>query len=162
MRCIEAITLRKTNPKRCATAAKSVVSLWTALERPDIAEFANDLCAVAKAAHESQHQLFARDIRSEGWADGSDRSRSVDTICRRSKFFDRLNAARDWMGGTSVPADAGVVDSRVERYKEGLLRERPDFSLLPDAAREDRLGAWKRATEDKVVKYRRWLEEGAR
>ena len=61
-----------------------------------------------------------------------------------------------------MPADAGVVDSRVERYKEGLLRERPDFSLLPDAAREDRLGAWKRATEDKVVKYRRWLEEGAR
>jgi len=162
LRCIEAITLRKTNPKRCATAAKSVVGLWNALERPGIAEFANDLCTVAKAAHESPHQLFSRDIRSEGWSEGSDRSRSVDTICRRSKFFDRLNAAKDWMDGAAAPTDAGVVESRVEMYREGLFRERPDFSLLPDAAREDRLGAWKRATEDKVVKYRRWLEEGAR
>ena len=153
LRCIETITLRKANPQRCATAAKSVVGLWRAVERPDIEEFAADLCLVAKAAHESPHQLFARDIRGDGWVDGSDRSRSVDTICRRSKFYDRLNAAKDWAG----ESDASTVESRVERYRAGLISERPDFSRLPEMARADRQGEWELATEKKVTKYREWL-----
>jgi hypothetical protein len=155
LRCIEAITLRKTNPKRCATAAKSVVGLWSALERPDILEFAEDLCLVAKAAHECSHQLFARDIRGEGWQDGSDRSRSVDTICRRNKFFDRLNAAKDWSGADSGDSSVG---SRVERYEKTLMLDMPDFSRLPEAAKSERLAAWSQATQAKVIKYREWLE----
>ena len=159
LRCIEAITLRKTNPKRCATAAKSVVGLWSALERPDIEEFAEDLCLVAKAAHECPHQLFSRDIRSEGWPDGSDRSRSVDTICRRNKFFDRLNAAKDWTGAST---GASSVESKVDRYERSLMADMPDLSRLPEAARSERETAWLQATEQKVIKYREWLERSAK
>jgi hypothetical protein len=162
LRCLAAITLRDVDPKRCATAAKSVVGLWKVLEMPDIEEFADDLCLVAKAAHECPHQLFARDIRGEGWADGSNRAKSVDTICRRGKFYDRLNAARDWLDNTPGSAtSAAVIESRVDQYRAKIIRDRPDFSRLPDGVREERQGSWERLSENKISQYREWLEEPA-
>lgn len=122
--CIEQITGREANPKRSGTAAKPLLSLWRALEKPPAHEFRDEVRLVAKAARECDDPLFARDIRGEGWEGGRDRSRDVTTLCVQRRWHDRLNAARDWQRsrtpdpqptGPATPPPSGLFDRRRDR-----------------------------------------------
>lgn len=93
---IEAITGRPPDPARCATDAKSLLSLWRAVGRPPPEEFARDVELVAMAARDCPDPLFARDVRAEGWPDGVDRHRSVATLAVHRRWNERLEAARRW------------------------------------------------------------------
>lgn len=93
---VSAIRGEAAKPDRCATDARVVLGLWRVLGHPPPAEMAADLGAVIEWAQRAPDPLAARDIRAEGWADGTDRSRSLDTICRRNQWGDRLAAARRW------------------------------------------------------------------
>ena len=104
LRSLEAIRQRPVSPERCGTDAKPVLGLWRALGKPDPAEFAAELALVAEAARECPAPLFARSLRAEGWAEGTDRSRSVATLCRREPWGDRLEAARAWRGQPTTVA----------------------------------------------------------
>lgn len=84
------------NPDACGTASKAVLALWKALGHPDLTAFRVDLMLVVEAAKDCPDRVFARDIRAEGWPDGVDRSRDIDTICRHGKWDLRLEAARRW------------------------------------------------------------------
>ena len=110
---------------RCETDARAVVGLWKALGRPPIGTLADELVLVAEWAQKSQEPMAARSLRAEGWAEGVDRSRSVQTLCRRDAWGDRLEAARRWQehgdrpvsepqrrtGGPAPPsAGDGVLD----------------------------------------------------
>lgn len=84
-------------PGVSATAAKPVLALWRALERPPLTGFVEDVKLVASAAHSCPHGLFARDIRAEGWPEGTPRQRDPATICVQKRWDARLQAARDWV-----------------------------------------------------------------
>jgi hypothetical protein len=100
--CVAAI--RGTAGIAAASNAEPVVSLWGRLGQPPLADFIRDVDVVALAARECPEPMFARDIRAEGWADGTDRSRVVASVCRfgpppRSQgatWDERVEAARRW------------------------------------------------------------------
>lgn len=96
LRSLEAIRQRPVTPDRCATDARHVLGLWRALGTPDPVDFAAEVVLVAEWAQRAPDRLAARDLRAEGWAEGTDRSRSADTLCRREKWGDRLDAAQRW------------------------------------------------------------------
>jgi len=96
VRCIGAVTEATVKPHRCATSAKPVLTLWKALGYPPIAEFADDFVTVAEAAHRCPVGLFAKDIRAEGWADGTDRQHDVSTIAVQARWDVRILVARQW------------------------------------------------------------------
>ena len=96
VRALEGIRQQRVNPQRCKTDAGQVLKLWRSLDRPPLAEFVEELELVAEAARECDAPIFARWLRAEGWTDGVDRSRSVDTLTRQDKWADRLAAARAW------------------------------------------------------------------
>lgn len=110
---IEAITGQPPNPQRCATDAKSLLSLWRALERPPPEEFAQDLKLVAKAARECPDPLFARDVRAEGWDGGVDRHRSVATLAVHKRWGERLEAAMRWRAQENHQGEANDPHSPV-------------------------------------------------
>jgi hypothetical protein len=89
------------NPNRCGTAAKSVIGLWKALGSPPIDEFAADFVMVAEAAHRCPVGLFAKDIRAEGWAGGTDRQYDVSTIAVQARWDVRVLVARQWKASTA-------------------------------------------------------------
>lgn len=93
---IEETRGRPPNPSGCATDAREVLGLWKALGRPAPSTFGADARLVARWAQDAPDRLAARDIRAEGWAEGTDRSRSLATLCRRDKWGDRLAAAQAW------------------------------------------------------------------
>jgi len=80
----------------CATAAHEVIGLWRALGTPDPDRFAGELVLVARAAQMSASRIFARDVRAEGWKDGTDRTYSIKTLCARGRWDDRLREATRW------------------------------------------------------------------
>jgi len=75
---------------------KALTALWKSGGRPDPEAFFDDLVLVAKAFRECPDPLFARDVRAEGWASGTDRHRSVATLCVQSRLDDRIDAATRW------------------------------------------------------------------
>jgi len=81
------------------TAARPILSLWRALERPPWAEFAAQAQLVVEAARKCPDPLFARNLRAEGWADGRDRSRSLPSVLRHERWDERLAAAEAWRDG---------------------------------------------------------------
>lgn len=94
--CAEAITGRRPAPDRAGTVALQILSLWRHLGRPPLEELVASVRLVARAAHECPDALFARDLRAEGWADGTNRSRSVASVLRLQRWDDRLEAATNW------------------------------------------------------------------
>jgi len=95
-RIVEAIRQRPAG-ERWATDGKTVIKHWRALDKPtDLEAWVADVELVARAARESDDRMFARHLRAEGWAEGTDRSRSVATLLRHEKWADRLEAARAW------------------------------------------------------------------
>lgn len=121
---LEAITGRPVVPLRCAGSAREVLGLWRALGRPPPDELLADLQLVARAARECPAPLFARDLRAEGWAEGSDRSRSVPTLCVRRRWDERVSAAKEWAAAgypvsTAPPARASPT-SRTSRALDAL------------------------------------------
>jgi len=105
----------KVNPAACATDAREVLSLWRALEQPDLVKFANSMDAIAEAARESKDPLFAHDVRWEH-KPGRDRSRDVATLCVQKRFGDRLAAAKAHLASKSKPS----------RPAKGGYRETPE------------------------------------
>ena len=95
---VETITGRPVqDPHRVSkTHIQAINGLWRHDGRRPFAEFAGDLLLVAQAAHDCPWKLFARDIRAEGWPEGTDRQRSVPTVCRQGRWDERLEAAQRW------------------------------------------------------------------
>lgn len=125
-RALAAIRGRDVDPARCATDAREVVGLWSALDRPPIGALADELVLVAKWAQGSREaENDLRGVRPDGSTWGPDRSRNVSTLCVRKAWGDRLEAARRWQehgdrpvsepqrrtGGPAPPsAGDGVLD----------------------------------------------------
>ena len=68
-----------------------------------------DLVALVRAANLSDHPLFARDIRAEGWSNGIDRSGSLATIFRHDKLAMRIQAAQEWSGSETAAAEFNKI-----------------------------------------------------
>lgn len=83
---------------RCKGDAKTVLALWSYLERPPLGAFAADVIAVIRAARPGgcPHRKFARDIRAENWPEGTDRHRDLESVLRHARWADRLEMAREW------------------------------------------------------------------
>ena len=77
------------------TDATQVLALWTGLGRPPLTQFEEDAEKVANAFHHSKASIFARNVRAEGWKEGTDRSRSVATFCVLKSWEERLRVASD-------------------------------------------------------------------
>jgi len=122
--CIEQITQRLIAPARAKTSATPIIRLWKALGRPDLTVFTEDVRMVATAARDCPAQLFARDIRAEGWPDGVDRSKSVATLCVQSKWDERLATAKDWVA-------------------DGSVRSEPSTTIRGDSVSEDDRDGWR-------------------
>jgi hypothetical protein len=75
------------------TDATQVLALWTGLGKPDLAQFEADAEKVASAFHHSKDPIFARNVRAEGWKEGTDRSRSIATFCVLRSWEERLRVA---------------------------------------------------------------------
>ena len=81
-----------------------MLTLWRGLGKPDLEEFQRQVCLVAEWAQQAPDEEAAREIRAEGWADGTDRSRKVGNICRQrppgqsggATWDDRLLLAEVW------------------------------------------------------------------
>lgn len=100
------------NPARCATDAREVLGLWRAIGQPPPADLASDLCAVIRWARSAPDRLAARDIRAEGWPDGTDRSRSMATLCRRDRWGERVTAAHRWARESAKKGPAGIINGQ--------------------------------------------------
>jgi hypothetical protein len=96
---------------RRGTAAKPILALWRALDRPPLADFERDVRLVAEAARLCPEPLFARDIRAEGWTGGTDRQRDVSTLCVQARWDERLRVATSWaeQGRTREKPKAATV-----------------------------------------------------
>jgi hypothetical protein len=92
------ITGQRPNATRSKGNGSEILKLWRGLGCPPTEEFKADLAVVAHAARECPEELFARDIRAEGWKDGTNRSLSVSTLCVLRKFEERLLVATKWAG----------------------------------------------------------------
>ena len=68
-----------------------------------------DLVALVRAANLSDHPLFARDIRAEGWSNGIDRSGSLATIFRHDKLAMRIQAAQEWSGSETAAEEFNKI-----------------------------------------------------
>lgn len=125
---------------RCKGDAKTVLALWSYLERPPLGEFAADVIAVIRAAQPGgcPHRKFARDIRAEGWPEGTDRHRDLDSVLRHARWADRLEMAREWSANPTAYAAAlpAVRPARGEyRSIADLVAE---ASAIPDPANPPR------------------------
>ena len=124
MECLTAVKQKTLNPSRQGTDAKQVIALWKAQGWPPPDEFTAEFALVATAARECPHKLFARDMRAEGWADGTDRSRHVRTLCVQASWTDRLEAAQEWDAAgrpttaTAAPAAHGGEGSHHHGQQE--------------------------------------------
>jgi hypothetical protein len=112
LRIVEAVKGATVNPDKCVTVAPLVLSLWNKLRRPSPAAFEAEVRLVAEWAQQSPDPLAMRDICAIGWAEGTDRSRSVKTLCVHASWADRLDAAQAWAAkgkpprGTAPPGRA--------------------------------------------------------
>ena len=86
-------------------------AITSALKAMDFS--AGDLVGLVRAANLSDHPLFARDIRAEGWDNGTDRSGSLATIFRHDKLAMRIQAAQEWTGSE-------VASSEFNKIKKAL------------------------------------------
>ena len=111
---------------RCKGDAKTILALWSYLERPPLGEFAADVIAVIRAAKPGgcPHRKFARDIRAEGWPEGTDRHRDLESVLRHARWADRLEMAREWTEHPETFAAAPTktresldFDSMYRRYR---------------------------------------------
>lgn len=124
VRALREIRAEPVKAARASTAAEEVAKLWRALGRPDVHEFAGELSLVARAAQMSRAHLFARDVRAEGWPEGSDRTHEVATICRQRPWDDRLREARKWEEATGRRrAGAALVKRRRPLRSAEILGE---------------------------------------
>lgn len=78
------------------TSAKPVMALWRALGKPDPDQFKEQLVLVAEAGHRCPHQVFARDIRAEGWKGRETRQYDVTTLSVQRRWDERLRVAEQW------------------------------------------------------------------
>ena len=119
------------NPSSCATDAKTILALWSALGKPPPEAFGRDLALVAEWARLSTDRLAARDIRAEGWRDGVDRSRKLQTLCRRESWGDRLDAARAWKAAQTRTVAPGrvVLEEQADGSFRSTIQPRPKLDL---------------------------------
>lgn len=104
---LQAIRGTRPDPRRCKGEATAALKLWRSLGRPDIRQWVNEVVIVADAARRCPHGLFANDIRGENRADGTDRSRSVLTLCAQGRWEERLRVAQEWRDGVTPDDDDG-------------------------------------------------------
>jgi hypothetical protein len=160
---------KQPNPARCATDAKSIVSLWRATGKQPWPEFIADLDLVAQACQQSPDRLFSRDVRADGWQGGVDRSRDVATICRHDRWSARLDAARRWRDGGSASSSASWLDVLAPEDRdavdlcgdpasvEGVLRAALASGRLDRLTARGVYAAWcaREAGQDPAAAYRR-------
>ena len=104
---------------KCGSDAKSILSLWRAVEEPDFPEFGAELKLVAEAFQDCPDPIFARNVRAEDWPAGTNRKRHVSQLCRHDVFADRLDAARRWddEGRPTTSAATGLNGYTAEAEK---------------------------------------------
>lgn len=131
LRALEAIRGRPVSPSRCHTQAKEVLGLWKACGSPPTAEFAQEMVLVAEWAQLSPDKAAARDIRAEGWADGTDRRHAVSTLCCRKRWGDRLDAARAWKAAQARAVVSGrvVLEEQADGTFKSTIQPRPKLDL---------------------------------
>lgn len=117
------------SPDSCGTASKAVLGLWKAVGYPDLESFGRDLKLVAEAARDCPDRVFARDIRAEGWPDGTDRHRDLGTICRQDRWDVRLVTARAW---DAAGRPTTVAPSRAPPANESLGAKMRRLGMLQD------------------------------
>jgi hypothetical protein len=146
------------NPDRCGTDAKTILALYNRLDKPDPETFRRDLVAVVTWARESADKMAARDIRAEGWADGTDRHRDLGTLCRQDRWAARLEAAQRW---TAAPtATAPVVshaDADAARVELARFVDSGAEIVMADKRREVTVKRCLRAIGGRTVWHRRLL-----
>lgn len=109
--CVEAVHGRPPDPGKVKTSADPILKLWRALGRPD--DFFDDFQLVAQASHDCGAKIFARDIRAEGWTDGTDRQFRVATIARQEPWAERVAIAKAWRdAGRPAPRARAAQDNR--------------------------------------------------
>lgn len=124
----------------CGTDAVQVLKLWRKRRSKPLAEFVAGMRLVAEAARECPDGLFARDIRAEGWPDGTDRSRRVSTLCVQEKLVDRWVVAKAWKQeqaeaqGHNTPAEAAWADVSFL-----LEQSAPLAAMNRDAGKDDQV-----------------------
>lgn len=151
------------DPKRCKSEASHVLKLWKAEERPPWSTLLAEARLVARGAREGRHGIFARDIRAEGWENGTDRRYDVDTLCVQGKWRKRVDHAREEFGGT-----AGEVDASPALAVWHDLTSRPhvsppckSFAQFVVVLRQDDLSQWQdrgriRLADDMPEHHRRY------
>lgn len=85
--------------KRYSTAGKACLDFYRQVREDyddDPIAWAMDVCMVVKWAQQSTDKQASKDIRAEGWADGTDRSRDIGTLLRRERWADRRSMAIRW------------------------------------------------------------------
>ena len=121
-----------------ASTGRPVLRLWVELLDDPELEFDGDLSAlvdpvvlIADACRRAPGPMFARDIRAEGWPDGTDRSRNVAAICRLAPkgdstgatWSERLDAASAWRAaGSPVVPVVALVAGAVESFQDRIVR----------------------------------------
>lgn len=140
---------------RLGTSARSVLGLWRALGRPNLQELAAEISLVAAWARESPDRLAARDIRAEGWAEGTDRSRALTTLVVQRSWADRLAAAQAWDGRGRpqvTPASPAARPNPAGRFATAL---QDPFEALQEQEELEQQGARGRAPYPPIYEQER-------
>lgn len=143
VRALREMRLQAVVPDKCATAAASVLSLWRALAFPAVDAFAGELVLVARAAQMSSDRIFARDVRAEGWKEGTPRTFHVATLCVHARWDDRLLAARRFAEQSGRVGAGGVAVARRQRWPDP--HDPSSWQMLDD--RETMLASYVRLAE---------------
>lgn len=122
------------SPDSSGTASKAVLALWKAVGHPDLGAFGRDLKLVAEAARDCPDRVFARDIRAEGWPDGTDRHRDITTVCRQDRWDLRLTTARAW---DQAGRPTSSAPSASPPANESLGAKMRRIGMLPARREED-------------------------
>ena len=85
----------------------------------------DELVLVAEAMHRCPAPLFARDVRAEGWPEGSDRRKQLGTLLCQRRWDDRLSAAQEWRAKPVRPVRE-VEPESVRAQRENLRRLRAE------------------------------------
>ena len=85
----------------------------------------DELVLVAEAMHRCPAPLFARDVRAEGWPEGSDRRKQLGTLLCQRRWDDRLSAAQEWRSKPARPVRE-VEPESVRAQRENLRRLRAE------------------------------------
>jgi hypothetical protein len=125
----------KANPKPSKLSAKQIKT-FRAKTGATIAE----LELVAQAFQSCPDRLFSRDVRAEGWDDGTDRRKNLGTLLVQRVWPDRLAIAEEWRDSGKAKTTGAPKKDRPEwmdrREREGWIGPQEHRARLAAAKAE--------------------------